>query len=145
MRFLLDTNVLSEGAKPRPDAGVVAWLEGQSPLDMAISVLTLGEIRRGIDLLDPGARRDRLESWLGVDLPRQFLGRILPVVEPVSLQWGRLAALARRSGRHLPLVDGLLVTTALVHGLVLVTRNEHDCLGWGATVLNPWTTPASSG
>lgn len=144
MRFLLDTNILSEGAKPRPDPGVVAWLGAQSPLDMAISALTFGEIRKGIDLLDPGARRDRLESWLAVDLPRQFLGRVLPVDEAVSLQWGRLAAVARRSGRPFPLVDGLLVTTALVHGLVLVTRNERDCIGWGATVLNPWADSAST-
>jgi toxin FitB len=142
MRFLLDTNVLSEGAKPRPDPGVVTWLGGQSPVDLAISALTLGEIRRGVDLLDPGARRDRLESWLAVDLPRQFPGRVLPVDHEVSVEWGRLSAEARRSGRHLPLVDGLLVATARVHGLVLVTRNERDCTGWGATILNPWSEPA---
>ena len=142
MRFLLDTNLLSEGAKPHPDPGVVAWLDGQSPLDMTISALTFGEIRKGVDLLDPGARRDRLESWLATDLPRQFLGRVLPVDEAVSMEWGRLSAAARRSGRPLPLVDGLLVATAVVHGLVLVTRNERDCAGRGATVLNPWSDSA---
>ena len=139
MRFLLDTNLLSEGAKPRPDTGVVAWLGEQPPLDLAISALTLGEICKGIDLLDPGVRRDRLESWLATDLPRQFLGRVLPIDESVSIEWGRLSAAARRSGRHLPLVDGLLVATAMVHGLVLVTRNERDCAGWDTPILNPWS------
>jgi toxin FitB len=139
MRFLLDTNVLSEGARPRPDPGVVAWLEAHSPLDMAVSALTFGEIRKGVDLLDPGARRARLDAWLTADLPRQFAGRILPVDEAVAVGWGRLAAESQRRGRHLPLADGLLLATAAAHALTLVTRNERDCAGRGVPILNPWT------
>ncbi len=139
MRFLLDTNLLSEGAKPHPDPGVAAWMDSCSPLEMAVSALALGEIRKGIDLLAPDERRDRLEAWLLADLPRQFAGRILPVDEAVSDRWGRLAADLRRAGRHFPLIDGFLVATAAVHGLTLVTRNERDCAGRGAPVLNPWS------
>jgi predicted nucleic acid-binding protein len=139
MRFLLDTNVLSEGARPRPDPGMVAWLEAHSPLDMATSALTFGEIRKGVDLLVPGARRTRLEAWISTDLPRQFAGRVLPVDEAVAVTWGRMVAEAQRRGRHLPLVDGLLLATAAVHSLTLVTRNERDCADRGVPVLNPWT------
>jgi predicted nucleic acid-binding protein len=138
VRYLLDTNVLSEPAKPRPDPGVVGWLEGRSPLDLAISVLTLGEIEKGIRLLPPGSRRERLADWLAADLPRQFLGRVLPIDERVALAWGRLAAEARRGGRDLPVVDGLLLATADAYGLVFVTRNERDCAERGVPIHNPW-------
>jgi toxin FitB len=139
MRFLLDTNLLSEGAKPDPDPGVAAWMGSCSPLEMAVSALAFGEIRKGIDLFAPGERRDRLEAWLLADLPRQFAGRILPIDEAVADRWGRLAAAARRAGRHFPLIDGLLVATAEVHGMTLVTRNERDCAGRGVPILNPWS------
>lgn len=139
MRFLLDTNLLSEGARRRPDPGVIAWLETHSPLDMVVSALTFGEIRKGVDLLDPGAGRTRLEAWLSADLPRQFAGRVLPIDEAVAVAWGRLAAASHRRGRHLPLADGLLLATAAVHTLTLVTRNERDCADRGVPVLNPWT------
>lgn len=139
MQFLLDTNVLSEAARPEPDLGVARWLEERSALDLCISVLTLGEIRKGILPLADGSRRERLNHWLRADLTRQFTDRILPVDEAVSLAWGRLAAEGRRSGRRLPVIDGLLLATAGVHGLTLVTRNERDCSERGIGVLNPWT------
>jgi predicted nucleic acid-binding protein len=137
-RFLLDTNVLAEAAKAEPDAPVVAWLRAQSALDLAISVLTLGEIRKGVALLPPGPRRTALEHWLAVDLPRQFTGRVLPVDEAAARAWGDLAAGGRRLGRELPVIDGLLLATAAVHGLTLVTRDEADCADRGVPVLNPW-------
>jgi toxin FitB len=138
MRFLLDTNVLSEGAKPRPDPRLLAWLNEAPPLDLAISVLTIGEIQKGVSLLPEGARRDRLEGWLATELPRQFHGRVLPVDHSVAIEWGRLSAEARRAGRELPVIDGLLLATAAAHGLVFVTRNESDCAGRGVAVHNPW-------
>lgn len=142
MRFLLDTNVLSEAARPEPDVGLVAWLGERSTLELCISVLTLGEIRKGILLLATGRKRDRLHQWLRAELSRQFTDRILPVDQAVSLAWGRLAAEGRRSGRRLPVTDGLLLATADVHGLTLVTRNERDCADRGVPVLNPWGTRA---
>lgn len=137
MRYLLDTNVLADAAKAEPDAPVVAWLRAQSALDLAVSVLTLGEIRKGVALLAPGRRRTALERWLTVDLPRQFLGRVLPIDERVAHAWGDLAAAGRQAGRELPVIDGLLLATAAVHGLTLVTRDEADCADRGVLVLNP--------
>ena len=139
MRFLLDTNVLSEAVRPEPDPGVVTWLEAQSTLDLSISVLTLGEIRKGIPLLADGGKHDRLHQWLRAELTRQFTDRVLPVDEAVALAWGHLDAEGRDAGRQLPVIDGLLLATAQVHDLTLVTRNERDCSDRGVAVLNPWT------
>lgn len=139
MRFLLDTNVLSEAARPQPDPGLVHWLDAQSTLDLCISVLTLGEIRKGVLLLAEGRKRERLHQWLRAELTRQFTDRLLPVDEGVALSWGRLAAEGRRSGRRLPVVDGLLLATADRYDLTFVTRNESDCAGRGVPVVNPWS------
>jgi toxin FitB len=138
MRFLLDTNVLSEAAKPRPNAGLLEWIRETPPLDLAISVLTIGEIQKGVTLLPDGAKRERLAGWLASELPRQFHDRVLPVDRAVALEWGRLSAEGRRGGRDLPVVDGLLLATAASRGLVFVTRNERDCAGRGVPVHNPW-------
>jgi toxin FitB len=138
VRYLLDTNVLSEGAKPGPDPGLARFLETTASLELAISVLTAGELRQGIAALDAGPKKSRLEHWLAVDLLRQFTGRVLPVDEAVALAWGRLSAEGRRSGRPLPVIDGLLLATAEVHGLTFVTRNERDCADRGVPLLNPW-------
>lgn len=139
MRFLLDTNVLSEAARPEPDPGLARWLEAQSSLELSISVLTLGEIRKGILLLPESTKRERLHRWLRAELTRQFTDRIVPVDEAVALAWGRLSAEGRESGRRLPVIDGLLLASAAVHDLTLVTRNERDCGGRGVPVLNPWS------
>ena len=138
MRYLLDTNVLSEPARPDPDPRVLAWLGAQAQIDVAISVITLGEIGRGVDLLAPGRRRTRLREWLEVDVPRRFHERVLPIDDRVARAWGRLSAEAERKGRRLPALDGLLLGTAAVHDLVFVTRNERDCADRGVPILNPW-------
>jgi predicted nucleic acid-binding protein len=138
MRHLLHTNVLSEVARPDPNERVVAWLKGQHPLDLAISVLTIGEIQRVVSMLSNGRRRTNLEHWLATDLPRQFHGRILGVDATVALEWGRLSGAGRRSGRDLPVVDGLLLATASVYELTFVTRNESDCAERGVPLVNPW-------
>src|SRR5688500_17170513 len=140
MRYLLDTNVLSEPSKPRSDDRVIAWLNRHSPLDYAISVLTLGEIANGVALLAPGQQRDRLNDWLDTTLPRQFGGRILSVSPEVARAWGKLTAEGRAAGRALPTIDGLLLATARVHNLTFVTRNERDCAGREVSLLNPWNT-----
>lgn len=118
---------------------MASWLAEQSSLDLFISVLTLGEIRKGILLLADGRKRERLLQWLRVDLTRQFTDRVLDVDQEVALSWGRLAAQGRTKGRRLPVVDGLMLATAEVNGLTLVTRNERDCADRGVPVLNPWT------
>lgn len=138
VRYLLDTNVLSELIRPVPEPRVVAWVAAQRGLSLGISVLSLGEIARGVKAMPEGRRRDNLQLWLERDLPAQFSGRVLPIETPIACEWGRLAADARKHGRGLSVVDGLLLATAAVHGLVLVTRNVADCTGHGIDVINPW-------
>jgi predicted nucleic acid-binding protein len=101
--------------------------------------MSFGEIRKGVELRARDPRREEIESWLANLLPRQFRGRILPIEEVVALEWGRMAAEGQKLGRVLPNVDGLLIATAAVHTMTLVTRNERDCTGRGVPVLNPWS------
>lgn len=143
MRFLLDTNLLSEMMRAQPDAGVTAWMAEPPPQELAVSALTFGEIRNGIVRLQEGRRKRQLSRWLFGTLPEQFAGRVLPVDDPVALEWGRLTAEAEQSGRKMHTVDALLVATALVRDLTLVTRNERHCAGWGAPTINPWSDGTS--
>lgn len=136
--FLLDTNVISELIKPRPDGNVVRWISGMDEALLFLSVLTLGEIRNGIEKLNPGERRGRLESWLAVDLRLRFQERILPIDEGIAQRWGTLSAKAAKKGRPVPVIDGLLAATAQHHDLMLVTRDHGDVSGTGVPVVDPW-------
>lgn len=136
--FLLDTNVVSELVGPKPDDRVSRWVEQTDESILFLSVLTLGEIRNGVERLRPGRRRGRLESWLQVDLPRRFQDRILPVTAAIADRCGVAAAIAAAKGKPVPVIDGLLAATALHHDLTLVTRNTADVSGTGVSTLNPW-------
>jgi toxin FitB len=136
--FLLDTNVLSEAVKPAANVGVVQWLSNLPPASAYLSVLTLGEIGRGVALLPESRRKDDLRRWLDDDLPERFRGRVLPISAGVASVWGELDGEARRAGRPLPTIDGLLLATARANGLTFVTRNVSDCGGRGVPVFNPW-------
>jgi predicted nucleic acid-binding protein len=138
--FLLDTNVISEFAHPdnEPEARVRQWLESVDPESLYASVLTCGEIRKGIEKLDAGKRRTHLEQWLEKDFHEWFENRLLVVNEAIANRWGILTAEARRKGRPLAIIDGLLSATALEHDLTVVTRNSSDFSNIGASVLNPW-------
>jgi toxin FitB len=138
VRYLIDTNVLSEPAKPRPHHEVVDWTESQPREALAISTVSMGEVRMGLDLLTHGRRRTDLERWFKVAVRERFRGRVLSVSKEVALAWGRLAAADQKRGRVLPIVDGLLLATAAVHGLTIVTRNERDFVDRGIPVFNPW-------
>jgi predicted nucleic acid-binding protein len=133
VRFLLDTNIVSEVRKSRPDPAVVRWFDAQDADSLYLSVLTLGEIRDGIERLraKEAARAQALAMWLG-DLAGIYADRLLPVDQSVAEEWGRL-----RAFRPLPVVDGLLAASARVHGLTLVSRNERDFKSLGVSVLNP--------
>lgn len=139
MRFLLDTNLLSETLNRYPDTGVVAWMAEQAVDDLAVSVLSIGELERGILKREPDPRRDKLRAWLDETMPATYGGRIIPVDEPIARRWGQVWADAKDTGRPIPDIDGLLVATALVHDLTLVTRNERHCAGRGAPHINPWS------
>lgn len=137
--FLIDTNVLSEYNRPGgPDAGVKLWLETTERQTQHVSIITLAEIQKGIELLDQGKRRAQLEQWLAQDLEAWFSGRVLPVDRQVAMRWASLVAQGSRTGRPLPTVDSLIAATALVHGLTIVTRNAKDFEGIGAATINPW-------
>ncbi|MFP4317321.1 MAG: type II toxin-antitoxin system VapC family toxin [Desulfovibrionales bacterium] len=135
MSYLLDTNVLSELVKPEPNPSVVDWFSDKPDESLCISVLTLGEIRKGIEALQIGKRKERLRVWLEYDLRDWFGTRVLPVDAPVADRWGRVLAQARRP---MPSIDSLLAATALHHELRLVTRNVHDFRYPGLEVINPW-------
>ncbi len=139
MTWLLDTSVLFEMVKPRPDANVEAWMRAQSPLDLSLSVLTLGELEKGIAALPAGTRRTQLSQWARLEVPRQFFARLLPVDAAVAVAWGQLAGAGHATGRPLPVMDGLLLATAQTFGLTFVTRNVADCAGRGVPVYDPWT------
>jgi predicted nucleic acid-binding protein len=138
MPFLLDTCLHSEVWKPSPNAGVLEWLGDSIEEESFLSVLTLGEIKKGIEALAVGRRRDRLSRDF-VLLRGRFAGRVLPVTELTAERWGELSAAAARAGRTLHVVDGLLAATAVVHGLTLVTRNTSDFAATPVPLLNPWS------
>jgi predicted nucleic acid-binding protein len=137
--FLLDTNIPSEMLRPRPDANVAAWVKRQVQETLFVSVVTLGELRRGATLLaEQSARRVELERMIHEKVPSWFHDRILPVTRSVAERWGVLDGERQLAGRPLNTADGMIAATALEHGLTLVTRNVRDFQGLGVTVLNPW-------
>jgi len=136
--FLLDTNIISELVKPKPEANVTEWVENTDESLLYLSVLTLGEIRRGIAALPQSRRRAALEAWLDKDLRARFERRILVIDQEVADRWGLLTAAARNSGIVLPVIDGLLAATALEHNLTLVTRDTGQIPSMGVAVFNPW-------
>lgn len=138
--ILLDTCVISEVGRESPDPLVLGWFQSLSEDHLRLSVLSVGEIQKGIDLLDPGARRTRLQRWLD-GLVSLFGDRILPVDEPVARRWGSVGAAAQRSGRRRPPIDTLIAATALHHGLAVATRNVVDFEGTGVRIVNPWVDP----
>ena len=135
MSYLLDTNVLSELRRKLPDRAVLRWFAQRPSSTLYLSVLTLGEIRKGVEALADASRRLKLLDWLETELPAFFAGRILPVDVAVADCWGRLVA---HAARPLPAIDSLLAATAAQHGLILVTRNLRDTQGLGVQVVNPW-------
>ena len=140
MTYLLATNVLSEVQRPRPDARVLAWLDQVDEDRPYLSVVSVGEIARGVAQLEDGRRKVALQGWLDSDLPARFGNRLLPVDRETALAWGQLMAESRRAGRGLPVMDGWIAATALRAGLTLVTRNTRDFAGIAIDVLDPWTT-----
>ncbi len=136
--FLLDTNCISELVSPKPEPRVLEWMEAADESLLHLSVLTLGEIRRGVAGLDQGKRRTRLETWLGVDLQARFAGRIVPIDAAIADRWGSIAAEVKRRGRALSVIDGLLAATALQYNFTVVSRNARDFANTHVQVLNPW-------
>lgn len=139
MTFLLDTNLVSEWVKPQPNPGVVSWLAGVDEDRVFLSVVTLAELRSGVERLVAGARRDRLEHWLVEELPARFEHRIIPIDAAIADFWGRIIQRGRAAGRPVAAMDGFIAATAAQHSLTLVTHNISDFDPLGLSLLDPWT------
>ena len=136
--YLLDTNCISELVRPKPDPRVTEWMEAVDEALLYLSVLTLGEIRKGVAALAQGKRRTNLETWLEVDLQARFSGRIALIDAEIADRWGLLASEAKRKGRALSVIDGLIAATALHHNFTIISRNASDFAPTQVQVLNPW-------
>jgi len=139
MSFLLDTNVLSEPVKERPNSGVLEWLSQANEDEVFVSVVTITELRYGVERLATGKRRERLDNWLRKDLIARFDGRILPVDLRIADACGGLMARSESMGRPLEARDAFIAATAEVHGLTLVTRNTSDFELTLKAIVSPWT------
>jgi toxin FitB len=139
VNFLLDTNVVSEWTKPRPDGGVVAWLAEADEDRVFISVITLAELRYGIERMPVGARRNRLETWVSKQVPARFEARVLLIDAETADTWGHVMARGRTGGRPVGTMDAFIAATAERHHLTLVTRNVSDFEALGIRLVNPWS------
>jgi hypothetical protein len=143
MSFMLDTNVVSESTKLRPNTGLMAWLDGVDENSVFLSVITLTELRYGVERLAAGRRRKQLDRWLEHELPQRFEGRILPVDALVADACGRLVARTESLGRPIEARDAFIAATAQVHRLTLVTRNASHFETTLKSILTPWTKTSS--
>jgi len=137
-QFLIDTNVPSELTRDKPDARVTSFLRSTDRHSMFLSVMTLGEICKGIASLRNGEKKISLQHWMDRDLRTWFSARVLPVTENIAERWGHLAAKAMQRGSMVPVVDGLIAATAIEHGLTVLTRNEKDFSRLEVEIFNPW-------
>jgi toxin FitB len=138
--FLLDTNVVSEWTKQRPNPGVIAWLADVDEDRVFLSVVTVAELSHGIERLPEGNRRRRLDVWLRDELPLRFAGRLLSVDQAVADRWGEVVAYREAAGRPIGVMDAFIAATANVHALSLVTRNAADFESTVTDIVNPWTS-----
>jgi predicted nucleic acid-binding protein len=138
MRFLLDTCVISELVARQPDPAVIQWVDSIDEERLHLSVITIGEIKKGIEKLSDSKRKSALAEWLEDDLLVRFEDRILAIDTSVMLVWGELAADLEKQGRRMPAIDSLIAATALQGRLSLVTRNEGDFANSPVAVINPW-------
>ncbi len=136
--YLLDTCVISELIRAEPSRKVIAWIDGQDEEKLHLSVITIGEIEKGISKLAEGRKKIELQAWLAVELMERFRDRICGITTEVGRCWGAMLGEAEKKGRSLPVVDALIAATAITHGLIVVSRNTTDMSGSGATLLNPW-------
>jgi predicted nucleic acid-binding protein len=138
VKFLLDTSLVSEFVKPTPHAGVLQWLAQCDEDSLFLSVLTIGELEKGIAKLADSRRRSRLASWVHRDLVSRFGGRLLLVDLAVAARWGALVGDSERRGQPLPVIDSLIAATCLVYGLIVATRNQADFERCGVQCFDPW-------
>ncbi|MDX2051826.1 MAG: type II toxin-antitoxin system VapC family toxin [Polyangiaceae bacterium] len=137
MKYLLDTCVVSETTRAQPNQGVMEWLRALDERHLSLSVLTIGELEKGIERLHAGKRRTALRVWLE-ELKSAYDQKVLDVTLPIAAEWGHMVAEAERRGETLAAIDGLIAATARIHELTLVTRNTADMRRTGALLFDPW-------
>ena len=137
MKFILDTNVLSELTRIKPDKNVMEWFNNCPEDKIYISSITLGEIETGISSLEPGKKQNQLMLWVG-SLQNSFKNRIFPVDDITAIRWGEIRGSLKRKGINIPVTPGLIAATAITNNAVLVTRNTKDFNFPGMEILNPW-------
>ncbi len=138
MNYLLDTCVLSEFTQRQPEPAVLHWVEAIPEEKLLISVITLGEVQHGIERLPDSQRKTNLLVWMNNRLVERFSGRILPLDAQTMLMWGSLTARLEAAGQPMPVMDSLILATALQNNLIIATRNTKDFLPAGVQVINPW-------
>lgn len=139
MKYLLDTCCISELIKRNPDDGVLEWFSEHQEMDMFLSVITFGELAKGIEKLADSQRKSELIRWVNDDLKERFRNQILDLTLPELMKWGEILARCERNGTSVPAVDALIAATALAHKLTVVTRNIKDMQPTGVLVINPWS------
>jgi predicted nucleic acid-binding protein len=138
MNYLIDTCCISELFSKKPDSNVISWFEEHDEFNMFLSVITLGELRKGIEKLSESKKKRQLNTWLNEDLLSRFRNRILSISQAEVNKWGEVLAQAEKMGNALPAIDALIASTALVHDLAVVTRNTKDMEPSGVELINPW-------
>jgi tRNA(fMet)-specific endonuclease VapC len=141
MNYMLDTNVLSELIAREPNQKVVDWIDNLDPETVYLSVITIGELRKGIEKLAPSRRKDQLTHWLTSDLLLRFANKIVDITTDVMLVWGELTGRLERDGTPMPAIDSLIAASVLEGKFTLVTRNEDDFQNAGIPAMNPWELP----
>ena len=139
MRVLLDTNIVSELVAKQPNPKVLEWIDSLDANAVYLPVITIGELRHGIETLPESKRKNNLRHWLDEELSLRFYGRILTIDSEVMMAWGVLMAQLEREGRPMPAMDSLIAAIAIRHDCVLATRNNEDFAACGIPTINPWT------
>ena len=140
MSWLLDTAVVCEPVRPKPDRSVLRWFDSHNEMEMYLSVLTLGELQKGLARMPESRRREHLTQWIEEDLAKRFGGRVLAVEAEIARIWGEITGTAENNGKPLPAIDALIAATAIHHKLTVVTRNTRDFLATGVAVEDPWNS-----
>jgi len=143
MKYLLDTCVVSEMIKNKPDKNVLEWVRAQDESKLYLSVLTIAEIQKGIEKTSDNSRKKRLKLWLEDDLKKRFEGRIIPIDLNVATKWGEMQGATELNGKPMPVIDGLIAICGLVSNCIVVTRNTSDMQNSSAVLLNPWLQQTS--
>lgn len=140
MNYLLDTCLISELAKSEPDKNVVNWVLHENETNFYVSVLTFGEIHKGIEKLPASKKKKELQFWVANELKNRFQNRIIGIDMNISLVWGKIQCIAEKKGKQMPAVDALIAATGIVHNLTVVTRNVADMEQSTVKLLNPWSS-----